>query len=157
MSNRLETLTGLVIVLISLGFIGYTVTKTDSGGASGGYQTSALFSDVSGVNEGADVRMSGVKIGSVSSVGIDPVSYQAEVTLSIKKDVKIPTDSALKIASDGILGGAYLAVSPGAEDTTLAAGDQFLYTQSAVNLTELLSRAVFSAGGAGNQAAQPDS
>jgi phospholipid/cholesterol/gamma-HCH transport system substrate-binding protein len=146
MSARLETLTGLAITGFCALFVGYAAFKTDSSKVRAGYDVSAFFSDVSGINEGADVRMSGVKIGSVADVGVDMKSYQAQVTLNIRDDIKIPTDSALKIASDGILGGSYLAVQPGAEDKVLKQGDRFEYTQSAVSLTDLLSRAVFSAG-----------
>ncbi len=156
MSNRLETLTGLAITAFCAVFVGYAAIKTDSSKVRSGYEISALFSDVSGINEGADVRMSGVKIGSVANVGVDMKTYQAEVKLNIRNDIKIPNDSALKIASDGILGGAYLAVQPGADDGTLQPGARFEYTQSAVSLTDLLSRAVFSAGGEAKSSADSE-
>lgn len=150
----LETLTGLVVLLLAGSFLTYGLQKTNR--ATGDtYSVTAAFDNISGINRGADIKLSGVKIGTVADIHIQPQTYQAEATLSLQSDITLPSDSVVKIVSDGLLGGAYLTIEAGSEVEILKAGGQFAYTQSAVSIMDLLSRAVFSANsGAGSAEAK---
>ncbi len=100
-----------------------------------------------------DVRLSGVKVGTVSAVAIDPQTYLAKLTLSVSPTVKLPDDSSARVASDGLLGGAYVALEPGGSAEMLASGSEILNTTGTVDLLSLLAAA---AGGAGAGAKQEE-
>src|SRR5690554_5154037 len=111
-SNLVETLIGAVVVVIAGVFLFYGYTTSGMRSASG-YHVKAEFDRVDGLANGSDVRLSGIKIGTVVGQRIDPDNYQAVVTLSLVPDVKIPDDSSAKITSEGLLGSNYIAVTPG--------------------------------------------
>ncbi len=111
----------------------------------------ARFNDASGLTVGTDVRMSGVKIGTVAAQDLDPVTFLAITTLIINDDIQLPVDSSAKILPDGLLGGNFLALEPGAEEEMIQYGGRIEFTQSAINVVELIARFVFNpeAGGGG--------
>ena len=142
-SNAAETLIGAAVLAVAGGFLVYAAQTADIGGVGGGdYELTAAFRKASGVTAGSDVRVSGVKVGSVSSVTLDPKSYRAIASLVIDAGVQIPEDSAVKITSDGLLGGAYVAIDPGASEFFGEPGGELEFTQGSVDLIELLSKAV---------------
>jgi phospholipid/cholesterol/gamma-HCH transport system substrate-binding protein len=120
---------------------------TDIGGG-GGYQLKADFNRATGVNVGSDVRLSGIKVGRVAALSLDPETYLARVTISVDPAVQVPSDSSLAIASEGLLGGTYLDLSPGGDEVMLRPGEQIQFTQDAVDLVQLLGKAIFSNDGA---------
>ena len=152
-NNMVETLIGTVVIVVAAVFLAFAYTSTNSGGISG-YDVSARFNRVDGISAGTDVELSGVKIGTVSEVTLDPKTYLATVYLSIKRDVQIPDDSAVKITSSGLLGSAYLSVSPGGSDTMIKPGGQITNTQGAVDLIGLVARAMMG-GNVSSSASQP--
>ena len=97
------------------------------------------------MNVGTDVRLAGVKIGTVSDIALNPETYRAETDLTLRSTVEIPDDSAVIIASEGLLGGNFVEIMPGGSPFYYSAGDQIEDTQSAVSLTTLLLK--FVAGG----------
>jgi phospholipid/cholesterol/gamma-HCH transport system substrate-binding protein len=143
-SNLVETLIGTLVVAVAAVFLfyGYSASGMRS---SSGYQVQAAFSAVDGLANGADVRMSGIKIGTVVRQSLDPDTYQALVTLDIASDVKLPDDSSAKITSEGLLGGSYISVTPGGSEDMLASGGEIMFTQGSVDLMSLIGQAVFSA------------
>lgn len=142
-SNAAETLIGAAVLAVAGGFIVYGAQSVDVGGVgSGYYELNAGFRKASGIATGADVRVSGVKVGAVSDVRLDPQTYRAIASLSIRDDIKIPEDSSVKITSDGLLGGSYVAIDPGASDLFAENGSELTITQGSVDLIELLSKAV---------------
>ncbi len=142
-SNAAETLIGAAVLAAAGGFLVYAAQTADIGGVgSGYYELNAAFRKASGVSVGADVRVSGVKVGTVASLELDPKTYQAIAGLSIRTDVNIPEDSAVKITSDGLLGGSYIAIDPGASEFLAEDGGTLEFTQGSVDLIELLSKAV---------------
>ncbi|MEM6603587.1 MAG: outer membrane lipid asymmetry maintenance protein MlaD [Pseudomonadota bacterium] len=149
MNQKIETLTGLIVVAMAVIFLGYGLGQNDIGIADDYYPLTASFENISGIQSGTDVKVSGVKVGTVADTKLDNESFQADVTLMIKQGLSFPIDSSVKIASDGLLGGSHIVIEPGADDATLAAGERFDYSQSSVSIMDLLGRAVFSAG-AGN-------
>lgn len=141
-----ETLIGAAVVVVASVFFYYGWNTTGSGAVTG-YELVARFDRVDGVGVGTDVRMSGIKIGTVTSQELDQQSYRALLRMSIKDDIKIPDDSSVKIASESLLGGAYVAVAPGGNDTMMVAGAEFATTQGSVDLVGLLGKVMFSGGG----------
>lgn len=142
-----EVGTGAVVVIVAAGFLGYAVAH--SGAApSGGYPLHAQFNSVAGLPVGADVRVAGVKVGSVIAEAINPETYLADVTFTVAHDIKIPKDTSAAVVSEGLLGGNYLSLEPGSDTATLAPGGRITATQSAVNLETLLGKFIFSMTGA---------
>lgn len=141
--NAAEVMTGAVVLLVAAGFLGYAVAHSGRT-ITGGYTLNAKFDHIDGLPVGADVRMAGVKVGSVLAERIDPESYLAVVTLSVQNDIKLPKDSSAVITSQGLLGGDYLSLSPGGDSTMLQPGQTITVTQSSVSLEQLLGKFIFS-------------
>ena len=142
-ANVVETITGAIVVAVAVVFFVFAYQIADVGAAAGGYQIDARFSRVSGLVTGADVRLSGIKVGSVVDQRLDPETYEAIVTMAIAPDIKLPTDSSAQITSEGLLGGGYVSLQPGGAAEMLAAGGTIESTQGAVDLMSLIGQAVF--------------
>ena len=140
--NMIETVMGAVVLLVAISFVVFAF-RSSGLSASGGYQVTARFNDASGLTVGTDVRMSGVKIGTVAAQDLDPVTFLATITLIINDDIQLPVDSSAKILPDGLLGGNFVALEPGAEEAIIQSGGRIEFTQSAINVVELISRFVF--------------
>jgi len=141
-NNTVETLIGAVVIAVATAFLYFAYTTTNTGGLSG-YEVTARFSSADGIAAGADVHLHGIKIGTVSSLNLDPKTYLAVVHLSIKNNVKIPDDSSIKVTSSGLLGSSYLSVQPGGSETALKPGGEILNTQGSVDLMSLIGRAIY--------------
>jgi phospholipid/cholesterol/gamma-HCH transport system substrate-binding protein len=149
-----EILAGAVVLLVAGGFLVFAVTNSGRGGLSGPALTlSARFDRIDGLAPGADVRIAGVKVGSVVDQRIDPASFLAILTMRVDGALRIPADSSAEIASEGLLGGKFVSLVPGGADRILADGGEITITQSAISLESLLGRFIFSmAEGQGNGA-----
>jgi phospholipid/cholesterol/gamma-HCH transport system substrate-binding protein len=141
-----ELVTGFAILIIAAVFLVYALRGAGAV-SSGGYPLQAQFSSIGGLTTGADVKIGGVTIGHVADEHLDPITYAAIVRLVIDNDIKIPDDSSAAVSSDGLLGGDYVAVSPGGSNSMLAPGAAFAVTQSAINIEDLLGKFIFSMGG----------
>ncbi|HCX66086.1 outer membrane lipid asymmetry maintenance protein MlaD [Parvibaculum sp.] len=148
-SNLVETLIGTVVVAVAAVFLFYGYTSSGMRSATG-YNVEAAFSSVDGLATGADVRLSGIKIGTVVKQSLDPETYQAIVTLDIAPHVKLPEDSSAKITSEGLLGGSYISVTPGGSEELLTDGSEIMFTQGSIDLMSLIGQAVFSASDGGD-------
>ena len=133
-----ETAIGFLVLLLAGMFLVYSLGVANAGNGAGGYELTAKFGDAGGLAPGAKVSISGVKVGTVSSVSLDPKSYLAVAHLAIEGNVKLPSDSTAKITSDGLLGGEHIAVTPGGADDNLKPGDEIANTQGAVDLFGLI-------------------
>jgi phospholipid/cholesterol/gamma-HCH transport system substrate-binding protein len=142
--NLMETAVGALVIAIALGFFIFMYSTTGVGKGSGGYHLTAKFKNVEGINVGSDVRMSGIKIGSVTSQTLDNKSYDAVLTFAIDPAIKLPDDSTAKITSEGLLGGKFIALEPGGSETLLSDGGTITYTQGALDLWALVSDYMFS-------------
>ena len=143
--NLVETLVGFTVIVVAAIFVFYGYSVTDSS-SSHGYVVSAEFDRVDGLTIGSDVRMSGIKVGTVTALSLDPQSYAANVSIIIGSDIDLPDDTSAKITSEGLLGGNYISLSAGGSEDMLSGGDEILYTQGSVDLIGLVSQALFSAG-----------
>jgi|TARA_R110001583_G_scaffold91955_4_gene234190 phospholipid/cholesterol/gamma-HCH transport system substrate-binding protein len=159
MSNRLvETLAGGAVICVAVAFAVFSYSRAGLRSVEGGYELSASFNRIDGLVTGNDVRISGVKVGSVVSQDLDPKTYMAVVHMKIRSDVELPTDSAAKIASDGLLGGKFVSLEPGGDVDMLAPGSSVEYTQGSVNLEELIGQVIYSnkSSGGGNASDKAD-
>ena len=141
--NIVETLVGAFVLLMAglFLFYGYSVSSFS---AREGYHLTAEFDRVDGLVSGADVRLSGIKVGTVTAQELDPETYYARVQLSLYEGVRLPEDSSAKITAEGLLGGNYVALTPGGSPAMLGDGDEILYTQGSIDLISLVSQALFS-------------
>ncbi|MEL7153632.1 MAG: outer membrane lipid asymmetry maintenance protein MlaD [Pseudomonadota bacterium] len=137
-SNAAETLIGALVLAVAGGFLVYAANTADVSVGGGGYALNAEFRKAEGLSIGGDVQISGVKVGSITSISLNPDTFRAAVGLSIRDGVKVPEDSLAKIASEGLLGGNFVAIDPGASEFMLENGDSFDHTQGSVNLIDLV-------------------
>lgn len=145
--HKTEAFVGAVVLAAAVAFGVFAAQSTGIGSGVGKstYVLSASFRSLEGVNIGTDVRLAGVKIGTVSDIALNSETYRAETDLTLRSTVEIPDDSAVIIASEGLLGGNFVEIMPGGSPFYYSAGDQIEDTQSAVSLTTLLLK--FVAGG----------
>ncbi|MEM6902474.1 MAG: outer membrane lipid asymmetry maintenance protein MlaD [Pseudomonadota bacterium] len=144
-NQAFETLVGLAVVIVAVGFLFFAIGRTDVGAVSG-YTVTAEFSRIDGISVGSDVRIAGVKIGSVTALELNQQTFFADIAMSIDNEVALPIDTLAKIESESLLGGQYVALEPGAEEDTLVNGDAIAFTQSSPSLSDLLGQVVFSGG-----------
>lgn len=149
--NIVETLIGAVVLLAAAVFLIFAYDKSGVS-VEDGYKVTAKFDNASGVALGSDVRVGGIKVGVVSDLSLDPKTYQALVTMQIRNSTKLPKDSSAAITGDGLLGGKFLQIIPGGDEENLENGGTIDYTQSAVNLEEMIGKFMFSGGGSDKKA-----
>jgi phospholipid/cholesterol/gamma-HCH transport system substrate-binding protein len=149
-----ETLTGAAVLVVAVGFLAYAIAHSGRTAGSG-YSLQARFDHIDGLNIGGDVRIAGVKVGTVTAEQIDPKTFSAIVSLTVRSDIQLPKDSAAAITSESLLGGKYISLSPGGDDTDLKPGEMITITQSSVSLEELLGKFIFSATSISNSSKKP--
>jgi len=142
--NKTEVTIGALVLAVAVGFVFYVGKTTGISASTGGYQISAAFRSAEGISAGTDVRLAGVKIGTVTDMALNPETYRAQVTFAIQEGINIPEDSTFAIESEGLLGGQFVEVFPGGSFDYLVEGDETLDTQGAVSLTSLLMKFVTS-------------
>lgn len=145
--NILETVMGAVVLVVAALFLLFAY-KTSELRAVPGYELSADFERVDGIRQGGDVRISGIKIGSIMGEKLDPKTFLADVRMSIDPTIKLPDDTVAEIVSAGLLGDKYMSLVPGGSDKVIPPGGKIKYTQSSVSLENLLGQMIFSAPGA---------
>lgn len=140
--NRTETLVGACVLAAALGFGFYAAQAAGLGKTAQGYDLTASFRSAEGIQTGTDIRLAGVKIGQIGALRLNADTFRAEVTLSFIDGIAIPDDSAVAIASEGVLGGAFVEIIPGGSLDNFAAGDEIEDTQGAISLISLLLKFV---------------
>ena len=151
--NVIETVMGGVVLLVAAGFI-FLAFESGRVGNGAGYLVTAEFDNASGLTPGSEVRMSGVKIGSVVSQRLDPKTYFAVVTMSVSEGISLPRDTSARILADGLLGNNFVALEPGGETEMIPPDGKIGFTQGTINVVDLLGRFIFSAAEAAGQAQQ---
>ncbi|MEL6172042.1 MAG: outer membrane lipid asymmetry maintenance protein MlaD [Pseudomonadota bacterium] len=140
--NMTEVAVGGVVLAIAAGFLFYAGQATGFSSGTSEYPLTASFRSADGVDVGTDVRLAGVKVGRVNAMELDPETYMAMATISVREDIEVPEDSALAISSEGLLGGNFVEILPGGSPFALAAGDEIEFTQGSVSLIGLLTKFV---------------
>lgn len=153
-TNRsFEIGTGLFIVLgfAALAFLATQTTSLAGYRLGDSYSLKARFTNIGQLKERAPVKLAGVTIGSVRSITLDPVSLDAIVVLDVDRGFnELPDDSSLSIYTSGLLGDQYVAIRPGGSPDFLGEGDEFLLTESSVQLEELIGKYLIGGEGGGN-------
>jgi len=143
--NAIETLMGGVVLAVTGFFLVFAYQRGNVQTVDG-YTVTAKFSAIDGLKVGDDVRLSGIKVGSVVGQSLDPTYYQAIVTMSLDPNVQLPEDSSAAVASEGLLGGKYVALEPGGAEAMLAPGSEITLTQPSVNLESLIGKLIYNYG-----------
>ncbi len=140
--NVIETVLGAVVLMVAGVFLAFAYNSADLRPIAG-YKITARFNAVDGLTVGSDVRVGGVKIGSVVGQSIDLESYQAVVVMSLRPDISLPDDSVASVSSEGLLGGKYIRLDPGGSEKHLADGGELAETRDIVSLEEMLGKVIF--------------
>ena len=142
-SNTFETFVGAIVIILAVSFLFYSFSITDNN-TDGTYKINATFDRIDGIQIGSDVRLSGIKVGSVVKSSLNQSTYEANLVLIIDNSINIPDDSSAKITMDGLLGSNYISIEPGGSDIYLIENDYILYTQGSIDLIGLVGEALFS-------------
>ena len=140
-----EFIMGTVVLIVAIGFAVVGFQRGGWGSASESYVLNASFRSIEGVTVGTDVRLAGVKVGKVSGISLNSESFRADVEISVDLDIELPDDSAILIASEGLLGGNFVELQPGGSPFNFLDGDMIMDTQGSVSLLNLLMK--FASGG----------
>ena len=152
--NAVETVMGAVVLVVAAVFLFFAYTTSQVRAVSG-YEVTANFDRVEGLRDGGDVRISGIRVGSIISQTLDPKNYVAVVKMSIDPTVKLPVDSVATITSSGLLGDKYLSIVPGAEDEFIKPGGTIEHTTPPISLESLIGQFIYGVQG-GQQQKQPN-
>ena len=137
-----EVLVGAAVLAVAVGFFVYASNSTGSGPSGGSYQLTASFRSADGISVGTEVRLAGVRVGTVTGMELNPTTFRAETSFSLRDDIVLPDDSAVAISSEGLLGGNFVEIIPGGSPFNYAPGDSIVDTQGSVSLVTLLMRFV---------------
>lgn len=141
-----ETLVGFLVVAVAAIFLVFSLQqRSEAAPGHDSYELTAKFNRIDGISTGSDVRMAGVKVGTVTGISLDPKTYKAAVTFTMKKGIQVPDDSTAQVLSDGLLGGAYLGVMVGGSFDYIPEGGTVEFTRGSVDLITVLSEVAGSA------------
>jgi phospholipid/cholesterol/gamma-HCH transport system substrate-binding protein len=140
--NAVETVMGALVLVVAALFLFFAYT-TSQVSAVRGYQVNAKFSNAGGLKNGGDVRISGIKVGSITAETLDPKTFQAIVQMSIDPSIKLSTDSVALITSTGLLGDNFISIEPGNEDDLIPAGGTITHTQAQMSLENLIGQVIY--------------
>jgi len=141
-SNYFEIIVGTFVLFCAIFFLFSSLRSTQVSDAKG-YRLIAKFDNIDGINSGSDVKISGVKVGTVEEQILDEKDFRAVLKINLNNSVKLPSDSSAKISSEGLLGSKYLSISPGGDEENLKDGEEIQFTQSSVSFEDLLGKFIF--------------
>lgn len=153
--NVTEVLTGAGVLAAALGFLVYASNGEGLTRGADSYELTASFRSVEGITVGTDVRLAGVKIGTVTELALNPQTFFADAKVTVRKDVVVPDDSTIVVASEGLLGGAFVEILPGGSPMNLEPGAEIEDTQGAVSMIALMMKFVGAASGDSTETAAP--
>ncbi|MEO5373866.1 MAG: MlaD family protein [Alphaproteobacteria bacterium] len=143
-ADRKETLIGALVAGIGIVFLVTAYgsgADHDYGGVENGYDVTAVFNRTDGLSVGSDVRLAGMSVGKVSHAVLSQ-DYRSQLTLHVRGDVRLPSDTAALIHSDGLLGAKYVELEPGGAEETLKPSSQIRFTQDSIVVEDLLTKIV---------------
>ncbi len=135
-----EAIVGLLVVLLAVWFVFFAWNRTGGGQKAGAIHIAAIFPNASGVSTGTDVRVAGLKVGSVTGLSLDSQSYQVKVAIALDPSANLPADTSASITSEGLLGSTFIAMNPGGSPTKLRSGDTITDTQGSMDLMALIGQ-----------------
>jgi len=148
--NVIETVMGAVVLVAAALFLVFAY-KTSQLRTVSGYEVSADFARIDGIHQGSDVRISGVKVGTVLAEDLDPKTFLATIRMSVDPAIQLPDDTVAAVTSSGLLGDKYMSLTPGGSDKNIPAGGKIRYTQSSVSLENMIGQMIFSTPGGGKK------
>ena len=137
-----ETIMGIVVIFVAACFLYFAYQVADLQVVKG-YDINARFLKVGGLNVGSDVRINGIKVGTVIAQNLDPEDYVADVKLSISSNIQLPTDSVVSIVSDGLVGNKFIKIEPGKSKEFLQNGDTVANTKDFKTLEDMVGEIIF--------------
>ena len=140
--SLVEILLGAVVLFMAIGFL--TLGMQSVNNQKDGYRISLIFGSTAGLKNGDDVKISGINIGKITKLELNPEDYNAKVDIIIDNDIKIPDDSSAKITSSSLLGGNFLDIVPGSSEQNLSPSDIIYDTTDPVSFTDMLGKVIFS-------------
>ena len=144
--NAVETVLGAVVLLVAGMFV-YFAYNTAQVKVIDGYNIKASFFKIGGLTTGSDVRINGIKVGTVTNARLDPETFDAVIEMSIKPDIKLPTDTIAAIGSEGIVGGKYVRITPGSAKETISENGSISETKDFRSLEDQVGEIIFLATG----------
>lgn len=144
--NPVETAIGAAVLAAAIGFGVYAGQSTGGSAADGYAQYTAQFLNATGVAPGTEVRVAGVRVGSVEEVALDTTRYRAVVTLNVDSSVRLSDEASVAIDAEGLLGGSFLDLDPGPGENEIESGDRIRYAQGSVSLLRIISSLAGSTG-----------
>jgi len=147
--NSVEFMAGLFLLLGIAALVVLATAATDAGTSlrSGSYNLTANFANIGDLKLRAPVTIGGVTIGSVENIELDPVTFEARVSIKVNSAFnELPDDSAASILTSGILGDQYIGLEPGGSPDFLQDGDKILLTQPALVIEQLIGKYLFNTG-----------
>jgi phospholipid/cholesterol/gamma-HCH transport system substrate-binding protein len=145
MKNLKYQLSGLFFIGLGLVCLTYYSIKAEDAliGQGKTYTLTARFTSVSGLREGANVEMGGVRIGKVEKIYLDKSSYEAVVEIDVLQNLRLQEDSIASVRSRGIIGDKYIRIAPGGSENVLSPGETIYQTESSIEIEELISKYIF--------------
>ncbi len=137
-----ETIMGILVLAVAALFCWFAYNVSDLQVVKG-YNVTAKFLKVGGLNIGSDIRINGIKIGTVVSQKLNDTDYTAEVVMSLASDIKLPVDSTAAIAADGLMGNKFIKIDPGHSDEILKDGDLLQNTKDFKTIEDLVGEVIF--------------
>ena len=162
MGNKvIETVLGGVVLFVAALFMAFAYSSADLRKVSG-YVVSANFPMTDGLKAGTDVKVNGVKVGSVMSQQLitepGPNQYMVDVKMTIDPSVKLPTDTIAMLASESLLGGKYMALEVGVDEDMIKTDGtgRLTRTQAPLRLDDLIGQVIYGSNKSGGaKAAEP--
>jgi len=145
--NIIEVVMGAVVLVVAGLFLMFAYETSRFRTVSGAYEVSADFTRVDGIQQGSDVRISGIKVGAVVADELDPKTFLATIRMSIDPAIRLPEDTVAQVTSAGLLGDKYMSLVPGGSDEVIPPGGKIRYTQSSISLENLIGQMIFSTPG----------
>ncbi len=140
--NLIESVMGAVVLLVAASFVYFAWVTADINQVPG-YPVSARFYQVGGLESGSDVRLNGIRVGSVTDVQLDSATFDAIVTLNIDERIRLPIDTVVMIETEGLLGGKYVRLTPGRGEALVEPGGTFANTRDFRSLEDQISEIIF--------------
>ncbi len=140
--SLVETFLGGLVVVVAAGFFIFALQATDVG-AVDGYGLKARFLKLGGLEVGSDVRISGVKVGTVTDRQLDTESFEAVVLFTVRSELRLPADTLAVVTSEGLLGNKYLRLIPGFATEIIAEGGEISQTRDYRTLEDTVSEIIF--------------
>ncbi|MBA2628927.1 MAG: outer membrane lipid asymmetry maintenance protein MlaD [Rickettsiaceae bacterium] len=140
----IETLVGFFVLIVAFSFFAFAYNTSNFSKTNGGYLLTANFQNIDGIAKGADVKLAGIKIGFVDSFTLEDDTYYAILNLKVNEGINIPNDSSAMVSSNGLFGGKYIRITPGASNDNFAHGGKIKFTQSSLNIEDLIGKLMYS-------------